>query len=522
MSASQSDAVALTVPVLPALSPIAPAEQPSGHSIVNSSSPATFTHKEWVVPPRPRPGRKPASDVPPTKRKAQNRAAQRAFRERRAAKVGELEGQMKEQEANVANERNEMKSLISRLETSVEHFKGEVLAWQRKCQILEQGIEGERTMKESAERKILELERMAVVQQRSDTYHHYQTQDPVTNAYTQVDEAPVLVGCGNCTKDTRCECIEQVLNLSTAALTTESPHAVSKRPHSPEGPETGNKRQQSENEIDETDFTSLYHSNDSIIPSLSRIVLSIEEPTSPATVRSSGPAVRDPCGFCQDGTHCVCSQLEQPNQHDGPRIESTTSQFTPPPAEGDVCPYIDLTSKSHYSTVRPYTDHPVRLNPTCASGPGTCEQCQSDPNSTLFCKSLAALRSRGCSSSNPLSHQGDCTANKNQGSTTCACRTASSSSSLSSHNPNGAVYLSCADTYTTLSRHRHYSEATDELDTWLGKLKTTTPLPTSTTAHDDNHPGSISTRPALEIEAASVMGVLKFFDRRFGSSVKKA
>ena len=58
----------------------------------------TITSKEWVVPPRPKPGRKPATDTPPTKRKAQNRAAQRAFRERRAARVGELEEQLEELE----------------------------------------------------------------------------------------------------------------------------------------------------------------------------------------------------------------------------------------------------------------------------------------------------------------------------------------------------------------------------------------------------------------------------------------
>lgn len=47
--------------------------------------------REWVLPPRPKPGRKPLADEPPTKRKAQNRAAQRAFRERRANRVAELE-----------------------------------------------------------------------------------------------------------------------------------------------------------------------------------------------------------------------------------------------------------------------------------------------------------------------------------------------------------------------------------------------------------------------------------------------
>lgn len=56
------------------------------------------TSKEWVLPPRPKPGRKPSADTPASKRKAQNRAAQRAFRERRATRVQELEQKLLEVE----------------------------------------------------------------------------------------------------------------------------------------------------------------------------------------------------------------------------------------------------------------------------------------------------------------------------------------------------------------------------------------------------------------------------------------
>lgn len=56
------------------------------------------TSKEWVLPPRPKPGRKPSVDTPASKRKAQNRAAQRAFRERRATRVQELEQKLLEVE----------------------------------------------------------------------------------------------------------------------------------------------------------------------------------------------------------------------------------------------------------------------------------------------------------------------------------------------------------------------------------------------------------------------------------------
>ncbi|KAG2731754.1 hypothetical protein G9P44_005341 [Scheffersomyces stipitis] len=57
-----------------------------------------MTSKEWVLPPRPKPGRKPSVDTPASKRKAQNRAAQRAFRERRATRVQELEQKLMEME----------------------------------------------------------------------------------------------------------------------------------------------------------------------------------------------------------------------------------------------------------------------------------------------------------------------------------------------------------------------------------------------------------------------------------------
>lgn len=56
------------------------------------------TSREWVLPPRPKPGRKPSADTPALKRKAQNRAAQRAFRERRATRVQELEQKLLEVE----------------------------------------------------------------------------------------------------------------------------------------------------------------------------------------------------------------------------------------------------------------------------------------------------------------------------------------------------------------------------------------------------------------------------------------
>lgn len=74
--------------------------------------------------------------------------------------------------------------------------------------------------------------------------------------------------------------------------------------------------------------------------------------------------------------------------------------------------------------------------------------------------------------------------------------------------PN-ALTLSCADAFTTLSRHPNFSRASDDISNWLPKLHT---LPNPRDLALAEARGS---RAAMEVEAASVMGVLRYFDRRF-------
>lgn len=99
--------MSLTVTKGPSIAPRAMlAPSPAGSGAASSpelaGSPGTVTSivtsREWVLPPRPKPGRKPSADTPASKRKAQNRAAQRAFRERRATRVQELEQKLLEVE----------------------------------------------------------------------------------------------------------------------------------------------------------------------------------------------------------------------------------------------------------------------------------------------------------------------------------------------------------------------------------------------------------------------------------------
>ncbi|CCH40908.1 Muscle M-line assembly protein unc-89 [Wickerhamomyces ciferrii] len=90
----------------PAITP-----RPSGQPIAK-----IVTSREWVLPPRPKPGRKPSADTPATKRKAQNRAAQRAFRERRATRVAELEEKLSEVEKERDINELNLKNIINKLQ----------------------------------------------------------------------------------------------------------------------------------------------------------------------------------------------------------------------------------------------------------------------------------------------------------------------------------------------------------------------------------------------------------------------
>lgn len=180
--------------------------------------------------------------------------------------------------------------------------------------------------------------------------------------------------------------------------------------------------------------------------------------TSSSTASSAIPVIAppDPCGFCSDETPCICAEMaKECARHD----QDTKPMPLLPPAVKHK-----LTNGSTASD-------------PCANGPGTCAQCLSNPTSALFCKSVAANRCSSFSSATPT-------------------------------DPNSAppsTSLTCADAFTTLSQHPAFPAATEEYNTWIPQL---TAIPKAS---------DVPERTAFDIEAASVMAVLKLFDRRFGS-----
>ncbi|KAJ5104715.1 hypothetical protein NUU61_002062 [Penicillium alfredii] len=507
---SMTPAPAIAPPPL-AMAP-ALAAKPSAAPSPGPGTPGSITSKEWVIPPRPKPGRKPATDTPPTKRKAQNRAAQRAFRERRAARVCELEDQIKEIEDGHDMQVAALTEQINNLSQEVEQSREEMSWWRDRCHALEKEVSIERSAKEAlvkefrsslsgpSGRKSSIPDSVPLPPRNRPSTRSSRMEDVVpTNADRNKEDGQenVPLGCNNCSS-VHCQCIEDAFAMPIDT------HESSRSRHPPHGvgsPERENVEPdiKPDPEEMEIDFTA-------------RFAGAPAQSNSNNNNNVSSPPV-DPCGFCQDGTPCICAEMAAQEEQRGRRNSfennrlapiQTLSQFTPPPSDGDVRSEVTLPSISQAT------------NP-CANGPGTCAQCQADPRSTLFCKTLAASRSAsgtptggGCCGGKGA--DGGCCMSRNAPTTTPNPRNhAALPPQLAASKPStpSELTLSCADAFTTLSRHPNFSRATDEISSWLPKLHTL-PNPRDLALAEGR-----GARAAMEVEAASVMGVLRYFDRRF-------
>ncbi|KAI1407217.1 hypothetical protein F5Y13DRAFT_175469 [Hypoxylon sp. FL1857] len=540
-------------PASGAASPVSSVSTPSsnfGRFPLQPNSMATtakgsITSKEWVIPPRPKPGRKPATDTPPTKRKAQNRAAQRAFRERRAARVGELEEQLEEQKEEYERTQQQLQDQVQGLDTEVQTLRN-------RCVVLEELLEKERTERTRVTNELDNLRRQwrdegSSVSSRNGSFGTHRGRAPnslsissqhptprgsiassapdhrnSTSAFSisQIISPPdssnssaairesstdpsgcgncdsngscacaevvvnTLAECNKCTIGTRCECLEVALNGPVPAMESE----LKRKPSSISSLAPEEKRQRiPEPYPHEVDFTAMFSKKKDLAA----------EPALYQPVAQPVVAPRDSCGFCKEGTYCMCAETAAAQT-----LAPVSQQVqTPPPSENDVGPApveITPTGAVKLPGINSLNRTPIptaRPSGGCGpKGPGSCAQCLRDPRSGLFCRSLAANFARKAGKSS-----GGCCGGSN-GSGCCKSSEGPAASTGSSFN----VSVSCADAYKTLSNHRNFEKAADEIGTWLPRLRAA-PQQANTPA-----------RLPIEVETASIMGVLREFDVRFG------
>ncbi|KAJ6272209.1 hypothetical protein PSV08DRAFT_388562 [Bipolaris maydis] len=304
--------------------------------------PLSRTH---VVPPRPKPGRKPATEEPESKRKAQNRQSQRNFRQRKQRTVLDLQEslnqasrQLLSANADHARESSMLRSEIDKLKEQNQRLLMEVEEWRVAYKQMQERLSAVAGQPHS----------MPLSYPRHDT--------PLRRAFDTDFNAQALVpspqptdlGCDRCTKD-HCACLAEMTNDAAFQGPVDPMTGVLRADHGE--PDEDKPRDHSEFE---TDFTAAF---------------SKQKPrdADPAVLLSSAEDAKFPdCGFCADQPEsCICRSLRS-------EAADATSSLAPssnaPPAE------------------------PAKSN-VIVTGPGSCADCQANPEQRAWCQRVAQLRS---------------------------------------------------------------------------------------------------------------------------------
>lgn len=297
------------------------------------------TTKEWKVPPRPKPGRKPGCDVNPDKRKIQNRVAQKLFRERKAARTDHLREHRRDLEAQF-------------MEKEGAHFRALYDTNQEKKRL---------------EQRVLVLEKEVRTLHSFGISDHDQQQmaspaaSPGRSHDRDISHAllPLSDRCGICSSLDECVCANST-ELGGKRTPSPTPH------HHP--------TKRSKQSALEIDFTGAFARPN---PSTSH--------SSASTGRS---APHDSCGFCSTGTPCVCKEEYA--------TTPLSSDILPPLLK-------DSASSSSHDKPEALHPGPTIACCRDNYEPGSCAQCKADPMSTLFCQTLArhAGRAGGKCASDP-------------------------------------------------------------------------------------------------------------------------
>lgn len=342
--------------------------------------------KKYVLPPRPKPGRKPSAETPLNKRKAQNREAQRAFRERRAVAINDLEKKLNEESRRHANDYKNMTSMIQQL-----MHENELL----------------RNRMAHAPPATFPPPMSPAASAMSPGQSPYEAAFSPSQ-FTYVIAASPAANTQNVGRSPL-DMLDKVLDekLPDPASPKRSPEQMvtsSRRssivakvskgsPKKPCGgpPPCGGLALTNTNWAApavplhrrlsslETDFTQRFKKTQPrALPESPSYVFS----PSPASPGFERPEEKERCGFCTDNTPCVCAEAAARERANMSDIETL----------GDTLPSVnDLSIHTPVFNESGMQPSPAQIGAKeCTGKPGTCTQCQQDPMSTLFCATLAA------------------------------------------------------------------------------------------------------------------------------------
>ncbi|KAK0539491.1 hypothetical protein OC834_000046 [Tilletia horrida] len=406
-------------------SPAKDDESPGAEADAAAAASLAQPSKQWVLPARAKPGRKPIQkgdeDEGETKRKAQNRASQRAFRERKQAHLAELEAKIESYEQQGVQQAIELQRVAQRVQAENDALKAEANTLRARNTELESQMD---VIKQRVERLTAEL----ALALRANQRHEYHQRGLVPLPSTSASAAASGYGCK--------PPVHEGYQRRTSAPAETA--AAAPAPAAAAQPPRRNKRKRASvaASIPEDEAVGmspvplpLPHQDRNPEPAVAspspNPAPTFEDSTPSADKAAHGPSGLDfgqfvhddDCGFCADNTPCPCRDELRPPKPQSPASALTTSTAA---AVGlGTGPSINSgrrgqANKKLWYTVpqsspsRGVTDESMVKSGSvanssdeeavCTGDPSKCSACQRDPKLAEFCEAISTIVDGGSAS----------------------------------------------------------------------------------------------------------------------------
>ncbi|PPQ89382.1 hypothetical protein CVT25_002200 [Psilocybe cyanescens] len=375
--------------------------------------------KEWVIQPKPKPGRKPKTDaVSPAKaeqeqvdtkgRRIQNRAAQRAFRERKQSQLSELQARIQSYEQGEIERNVALQNIAKRLKEENEKLRNENLALQAKLSQIQQQtglprITDQQSLQEKDKKRRQRDDSPSAAMPSTDNHAHKKTR-----------------------KNTICDLTP--LSASSAPPLSFSP-SVASTPDS--------------NGTADTQFPSLSYDAEAGLDANSFTQFTDLSPNMKGVEITLRPFAPFGCGFCNEDTICVCQEMavvdrnsnnfaneqvlvsrealdadfQAPTVPDGPSILNNLPPYQPPVALRRRLGAVQANSVFPVQVI----STPSRpLDANCSGDPSNCLACGDDAFGKAFCAAIGNTTSGptdcgSCPPQSQTSSSGICCGGKSTG-----------------------------------------------------------------------------------------------------------
>ncbi|KAF9478509.1 hypothetical protein BDN70DRAFT_879843 [Pholiota conissans] len=369
---------------------------------MNSANPSSSTlwataSKEWVVQPKPKPGRKPKKDAAGTSkddaeqvdvkgRRIQNRVAQRAFRERKQSQLSELQARIQSYEQGEIERNIALQNIAKRLKEENEKLRRENIALQAELSQMQSGNT------QNHNRNFLQPDKK-------------RSRDETTSNTVSVQCPPKKKLCTNTDLSTP---------LILAATHLPSPSSMASTPDSNDTPDASfpENSYEAHPDMDHSSFNTGFN------PSPSNV-------KTDDGVLHSFPSLG--CGFCDDGVICLCHEISvhsvtdtsEPPEFGGNLLLSkctrdpasisasiATIESAPPSILDNLPAYqppVPLRQRSEGSGKARNSIFPVMAVPdsrssdgNCSGDPSNCPACGDDAFGKAFCSAMVNTASATC------------------------------------------------------------------------------------------------------------------------------